>query len=41
VFWFSVQLLPEIFFILGRTERDMTKNVHRSSCEAPAILVRF
>jgi len=40
VFWFSLQLLRETFFIL-RTERDMTKNVYRSSCKVPIILVRF
>jgi hypothetical protein len=27
VFWFCLQLLPETFLILGRTERDMIKNV--------------
>ena len=41
VFRFSLQLLPETFFILGRTERDMTKIFYWSSCEVPVILVRF
>jgi len=27
VFWFSLQILPEIFLSLRRTERDMIKNV--------------
>ena len=33
VFWFSLQLLSEIFFILRRNERDMIINVYRSSCK--------
>ena len=33
VFWFSVQLLSETFLVLRRTERDMIKNVYRSSCK--------
>jgi hypothetical protein len=37
----SLQLLSETFFILRRTERDMIKNVYRSSCIVPAIVVRF
>jgi hypothetical protein len=40
VFWFSLQLLPETFLILGRTERDIT-NVYRFSCKVPIILLRF
>ena len=39
VFWFSVQLLSETFLILRRTERDMIKNVYRSSCTVPVIVV--
>jgi len=39
-FWFSLQLLSETFLILRRTERDVIKNVYRSSCEVPFILVR-
>jgi len=31
----------ERFLILIRTERDMIKNVHRSSCKVLIILVRF
>jgi hypothetical protein len=38
---FSVQLLSETFLILRRTDRDMIKNVYRSSCEVPVIVVRF
>ena len=38
VFWFSLQLLSETFLILRRTERDMIKNVYRSSCKIPVIL---
>jgi hypothetical protein len=32
VFWFSLQLLSQTFIILRRTERDMFKYVHWSSC---------
>ena len=28
VFSFSLQILPEIFLILERTDRDMIRNVH-------------
>ena len=41
VFWFSPQLLYETFLILRRTERDMIKNVYRSSCKVPVILARI
>jgi hypothetical protein len=37
VFWFSLQL----FYILRRTERDMIKNAHRTSCKVTAMLVLF
>ena len=40
VFWFSLQLLSQIFLIL-RTEQDIFINVHRLSCKVPVILVRF
>jgi len=35
VFSFSLQLLSKTFLILRRSERDMIKNVHRSSCKGP------
>jgi hypothetical protein len=41
VFWVSLQLLSETFLILRRSERDMIKNVHRSSCKVIVIPVRY
>ena len=41
VFWFLLQLLSETFLILGRTERDVIKNVHRSSCKVQLLLSDF
>ena len=38
VFCFSLQLLSETFLILRRTERDMIKNVYRSSCNVLVIV---
>jgi hypothetical protein len=40
LFWFSPQLLSETFPILRRIRRGIITHIHRSSCEAPAILVR-
>ena len=41
VFWFSLQLLSATFLIIWRTERDMVKNLYRSSCKVPVVLARF
>ena len=41
VFWIPLQLLSLTFVILRRTERDMIKNVYRSSWKVSTILVRF
>jgi len=41
VFRFSLQILSETFFIVRRTERDMIKNVYRSACDVPVILINF
>jgi hypothetical protein len=41
VFWFPLQLLSETFLILRKNERDMIKNVYRSSCKIAYIPVRF
>ena len=41
VFWFSVQHLSETFLILGRNERDMTKQLYWSSCKVPILLSDF
>ena len=41
LFRLSLQLLSETFLILRRNERDMIKNIHRSSCEVPVIHVIF
>ena len=38
VFWFSLQLLSETFVILRIIQRDMIKNVYRSSCKVPVIV---
>ena len=39
MFWFSLQ--RETFFILRRNERDVIRNVEKSSCKVPVIPVRF
>ena len=41
VFWFSLQILSEIFFILRRTERDIITNVYWSSLTYPLFLSHF
>jgi len=42
VFLISQQILSEEFLILRRNERDMTINVHWSSCTVPfVVIVRF
>jgi hypothetical protein len=38
VFWFSVQLLSEIFLMIRRIQWDIIINVHRSSCKVPLLL---
>jgi len=40
VFWFSLQHLSETFVIVRRNERDIIKNVYRSSCKVPVIVVQ-
>jgi hypothetical protein len=39
VFQFSLQLLPKHRIL--RSERGIIKNVHRSSCKVPVIIVQF
>ena len=39
--WFSLLLLSETFFILTTIQRDITINIHRSSCKVPVIIVIF
>jgi len=43
VFWFSVQLLPETFLTVTRTERDVLTTVHicRSACTVLVVLALF
>ena len=36
---YALQLLSETFLILRRTERDIIKNVYRSACTVPVIVV--
>jgi hypothetical protein len=40
VFCCSLQILSETFLIPRRIKRDITTNVHRSSCTVPVIIVR-
>jgi hypothetical protein len=37
----SLQILPKMFLILKRIQRDIVTNVKISSCKVPVILVRF
>jgi hypothetical protein len=41
MFWFSLQLLSEIFLILRRIQRGVIVDGHRSLCKVPVILVGF
>jgi hypothetical protein len=41
MFWFSVQVLSETFLILRSTEGDVIRNVYRSACKVPVIVVWF
>jgi hypothetical protein len=41
VFWFSLQLLSEIFLILRRIQRDIVINTYKPSSKVPVVLVRF
>ena len=38
---FSSTNLPETVLVLIRIQKDITINVHKSSCEVPTVLVRF
>ena len=38
---FSLQFLSETFLNVRRMQRDITINLHVSSCKAPVILVKF
>jgi hypothetical protein len=40
LFRFSLQILPELFLILRRNERDMIKKVYRSSCKVLCYFCR-
>jgi len=41
VFWFSLRRLSEILLIHRRNERDISKNVHWSSCKVTIVYVIF
>jgi hypothetical protein len=38
---FSLQLSPDIFLILRKTQRDIILTVQTSSCKVPVLLARF
>jgi len=40
VYWYPVQRLFETFLIIRENERDMIKNVNRSSCKVTVITAR-
>jgi hypothetical protein len=41
VFWVTLKVLSQTFFILRRTKRDIIKNVHWFSYKVPIILVKY
>jgi hypothetical protein len=41
LFWFSLQIFSEIFYVLRRIERDVIRSVSWSLCKVPAGFLRF